>query len=100
MKWLGMMVVLLAMTACVQRPIHQGNELTKEKVAQVHIGDTKFFVEQTWGSPAIKDALHPNRMEYVQQVQDKDTQEHFVRGVIVEYDRALRVQSIKPFGFK
>jgi len=99
-KLLWSMMVLLAMTACVQRPIHQGNEVTKKLLPEIHVGDSKFEVENLWGSPAILDPLHPNRVEYVQQLKDKEKGEDFVRGVVVEYDRALHVQSIKPFGFQ
>ena len=99
-KLLWLMMVLLSMAACVQRPIHQGNEITKKLLTEIHVGDTKFDVERLWGSPAILDPLHPNRVEYVQQVKDQEKKEDVVRGVVVEYDRALRVQSIRPFGFQ
>jgi len=86
-------------TACVQRPIHQGNELSKEKAWLIQKGDTKFQVESAWGTPAMLDVLHPNRVEYVEQVKDKDTKEDYVRSIIVEYDKALRVKSLQRFGF-
>jgi len=90
---------LFLTNACVQRPIHQGNELSKEKVWLIQEGDTKFQVESEWGSPAMLDSLHPNRVQYVEQVKDKDKKVAYVRGITVEYDKALRVKSIQRYGF-
>jgi len=92
--------LLLLNTSCMQRSIHQGNEIAQDKVWLIQAGDTKFQVESEWGTPAILDPLHPNRVEYVQQVHDLESKEQYVRGMIVEYDAALRVKSIERFGFK
>jgi len=97
--FIAFMLLLFLSTACVQRPIHQGNDLDKDKVWLIQEGDNKFQVESTWGTPAILDALHPNRVEYVQQVKDKKTNETYVRGIIVEYDQALRVKHLQRYGF-
>jgi len=86
-------------SGCLQHPIHQGNELSKEKVGLIQKGDSKFQVESALGSPAMLDPLDPNRVEYVEQVKDKDKKENYVRGVIVEYDQALRVKNLQYFGF-
>lgn len=99
MRFLICFLLLLMTSACVQRPIHQGNELGKDKVALIQKGDSKFQVESVWGTPALVDALHPNRVEYVEQVKDKDKKEAYVRGVIVDYNQALRVERLQRFGF-
>jgi len=93
------MLMLFFANGCVQRPIHQGNDLSKEKIWLIQKGDSKFQVESEWGSPAIQDPLHPKRVEYVEQVKDKEKNQAYVRGVIVEYDKALRVKSLQYFGF-
>jgi len=92
-------LLLLMTSACVQRPIHQGNELGKDKIGLIQKGDSKFQVESVWGTPALVDTLHPNRVEYVEQVKNKDKKEAYVRGIIVDYDQALRVKRLQRFGF-
>ncbi|MDQ6994182.1 MAG: outer membrane protein assembly factor BamE [Mariprofundaceae bacterium] len=99
MRFIYGILALLFVVSCVQRPIHQGNELTKEKAWLIQKGDSKFQVETEWGSPALLDPLHPNRVEYVEQVKDKEKNKAYVRGIIVEYDKALRVKSLQRFGF-
>lgn len=99
MKFIYAVLMILLVSSCVQRPIHQGNALSKEKVGLIQVGDSKFEVESEWGSPAILDPLHPNRVEYVEQVKDKKKNEVYVRGIIVEYDKVLRVKSLQYFGF-
>jgi len=91
--------VIFCLPSCIQRAIHQGNELDKEKLSLIQKGDSKFQVENVWGSPVVLDAFHPNRVKYIEQVKDKDKNEAYTRWVIVQYDAALRVQHIESFGF-
>jgi len=99
MKLMYAVLLLLLVASCVQRPIYQGNELSKEKVGLIQVGDSKFAVESEWGSPAILDPLHPDRVEYVEQVKDKNKNIQYVRGIIVDYDKAWRVEKLQRFGF-
>ncbi|MDQ6990245.1 MAG: outer membrane protein assembly factor BamE [Mariprofundaceae bacterium] len=99
MRFIYGILALLCVVSCVQRPIHQGNEITKDKVWLIQKGDSQFQVETEWGSPALIDPLHANRVEYVEQVKDKEKNKAYVRGIIVEYDKRLRVKSLQRFGF-
>jgi outer membrane protein assembly factor BamE (lipoprotein component of BamABCDE complex) len=79
---------------------HQGNVFNKNDVWLIQEGDTKFHVETVLGTPAIKDLLHPNRVQYVEQVKEVDSGAAYTRGVIIDYDDALRVKHLERFGFK
>lgn len=89
----------LAMGGCMSHPIHQGNVMKADNVWMIQVGDTRFRVESLLGTPAIQDPLHPNRVHYVEEVDNDDTGEKFTRGVDIEYDDALRVKSIHRYGF-
>jgi len=84
----------------MHRDTLQGNVLEENDVWLIQEGDTKFRVESTLGTAIISDPLRPNRVEYVQQVHHEDTGIAFTRGVIIDYDEALRVQHIERFGFE
>jgi outer membrane protein assembly factor BamE (lipoprotein component of BamABCDE complex) len=90
----------LALAGCMSHPIHQGNVMKADNVWAIQEGDTRFRVESLLGTPAIKDPLHPNRVHYVEEVDNDDSGEKFTRGVDIEYDNALRVKSIHRYGFK
>jgi len=103
MKRIGLVcltIMLLSSTACMHRNTHQGNVFEEGEVWQIQEGDTKFHVESILGSPAIKDLLHPNRVQYVEQVKENSPDAAYIRGVIIDYDNALRVKHITRFGFQ
>ena len=59
---------LLSLTACgwpYRMEVAQGNVVTPEMVAELKPGMTKRQVRFLLGSPAITDAFHPQRWEYV-----------------------------------
>jgi outer membrane protein assembly factor BamE (lipoprotein component of BamABCDE complex) len=87
-------------TACIDKVIHQGNVLNPDSIWIIQEGDTRFSVEVEMGPPAIKDADHPERMLYIEDVYDEETDEKYTRGVEVTYDEAWRVKSIRRFGFE
>ena len=94
------LIIALSSTACMHRDTHQGNTLNDNDVWLIQEGDTKFHVETVLGTPAIKDLLHPNHVQYVEQVKEKEGDIAYTRGVIIDYDDALRVKNIERFGFK
>lgn len=94
------LIIALSSTACMHRDTHQGNVFSENDVWLIQEGDTKFHVETLLGTPAIKDLLHPNRVQYVEQVKEVDSGAAYTRGVIIDYDDALRVKHLERFGFK
>ncbi|MDT8377036.1 MAG: outer membrane protein assembly factor BamE [Mariprofundaceae bacterium] len=93
-------ILLFSATACMQHEIHQGNVLKDENVWLIQEGDSQFRVETLLGSPAIKDALHPNRVTYVEDHRNSDTAPDRLRRIDITYDDALRVKKIEYFGFE
>lgn len=92
-------LALMLLNSCVYEPIHQGNRLDQMKVFQVKKGDTKFHVEQILGTPMLHSALHPNRVTYYEEYEDKESNV-IRRGVEITYDNALRVTKINYSGFE
>ena len=92
-------VTIACLSSCVSAPIHQGNVLPPEKVYQIREGHTRFQVESILGTPVLEDALHPNRVVYIEDVDDDETDELFLRGIEIRYDEALRVKSLRMFGY-
>ncbi|ATX81830.1 Outer membrane protein assembly factor BamE, lipoprotein component of the BamABCDE complex [Mariprofundus ferrinatatus] len=90
----------LLLGGCMQQPIHQGNRLAYGKVLQIQEGDSKFRVEQMLGSPMLDSTLHPNRVTYYEEFEDEESGDMVKRGVEIVYDEALRVKSIREFGFE
>lgn len=93
-----LVAAILLLPGCMKERIHQGNVLQLEKVNQVHEGDSKFRVETLLGMPMLKNELHPNRVSYVEDFEDKDSGKRITRGVEITYDDALRVTRIRRFG--
>lgn len=89
----------LALGGCMHEPVHQGNVLKPNAVAAIHEGMTRFAVEQLLGTPVLKDALHPDRAVYVEYFEDEQTGKTVARGIDIRYDDALRVKSVRRFGF-
>jgi outer membrane protein assembly factor BamE (lipoprotein component of BamABCDE complex) len=95
-----LLISILLLSACLQHPLHQGNDLDPEIVGQIREGDTRFRVEKLLGSPVLLDTLHPHRAIYIEDFADPATGEKYRRKVIIEYDNARRVKEIKLFGFE
>ena len=95
-----MLTIALVNTACVDKIIHQGNVIDPDSIWIIQEGDTRFSVEYEMGPPAIKDPAHPERVLYIEDVYDEETDEEYTRGVEVTYDKAWRVTDIRRFGFK
>ena len=99
-KLLSTLLLILAFnTSCMHRETHQGNVFKTDSIWLISKGDTKFEVENAYGSPSIIDVLHPNRVHYVEEVKDAKDGHDFTRSIIIEYDQALRVKSIQRLGF-
>lgn len=99
-RLLAMSMLALFASGCMTQTIHQGNVFKDDSVWLVQEGDSRFKVENILGSPALKDILHPNVAHYVEKYHDPDTGEKYVRGIDITYDDALRVISIRRFGFE
>ena len=91
--------LLLSTTACRTYEIHQGNVMKNEDIWSVQEGDSRFRVETLLGTPAMKDPLHPNRVRYVEDHRNSDTEEDKLRVIEITYDNALRVKKIEYSGF-
>jgi len=89
----------LLLASCMHDLVHQGNRLGDNKANLIRQGDTKFTIEQKLGSPALNSMLHPNRVTYFEEFEDKNTGELHKRGVEITYDDALRAREIRRFGF-
>jgi len=99
-KVLMLMVLLGLMTSCHSRLIQQGNVLKEDKVEQIKVGDSRFRVETLMGTPALNDSLHPGHVYYIEQHENPETDEAFIRRVDIVYDKALRVLSVEHTGVK
>jgi outer membrane protein assembly factor BamE len=95
-----LLTLLFSTTACMQYEIHQGNVLKDDSIWLVEEGDSKFRVESLLGSPAIEDVLHPNRVTYVEDHRNSETDPDILRRIDITYDDALRVKKIEHFGFE
>lgn len=89
----------LLLAGCLHEPVHQGNRLGGNKINLISKGDTKFSIEQKLGTPVLNSILHPNRVTYFEQFEDKDTGVMRRRGIEVTYDDAWRARKIRRFGF-
>jgi len=96
---LAALLLLLSTAACRTYEIHQGNVMKDESIWSIQQGDSKFRVETLLGSPAIEDPLHPNRVRYVEDHRNSETEKDKLRVVEITYDEALRVKKIEYFGF-
>jgi outer membrane protein assembly factor BamE (lipoprotein component of BamABCDE complex) len=90
----------MLLCSCFYEPIHQGNRLDQNKVFQIKEGDTKFHVEQVLGTPMVNSVMHPNRVTYYEEYEDKEGGKTIRRSVEITYDDALRVTQIKYSGFE
>jgi len=93
-------LLTIFLTGCLSEPLHQGNRLNANEIHLIKVGDTKFTIEQTLGTPVLHDILHPNRATYYEEFKDKDSGEMRKRGVAITYDSARRATKIRRFGFK
>jgi len=95
---LATLLLLATQPGCMKERIHQGNVMDANKIAQVGIGDSKFRVESLLGMPMLKSTLHPDRVTYVEDYEDKETGKRVTRGIDITYDEALRVTDVHRFG--
>ena len=95
-----LLAIAVGTSGCLKHVIQQGNVLKPEKVDQVQVGDTRFSVETLLGTPVMHDIMHPNKATYIEEYSNPKTGEHYIRGIVITYDEALRVASIRRFGFK
>ncbi|MES0371281.1 MAG: outer membrane protein assembly factor BamE [Mariprofundaceae bacterium] len=91
--------LLLSTSACRTYEIHQGNVMKNEDIWSIQEGDTRFRVETLLGTPAMIDPLHPNRVRYVEDHRNSETEKDKLRVVEITYDDALRVKKIEYSGF-
>ena len=95
-----LMLTSLLATGCAKKQIHQGNVLDADNIWIIQEGDTRFAIEQEMGTPAIRDAEHPNRVLYIEYVDNRETDERYTRGVEITYDTEWRAEQIRRFGFE
>ncbi len=100
MKLSIIVVIMLALSGCLQHVLDQGNVLKPGLVAGIQEGDSRFHVESVLGTPVLKDDLHPSRSIYVELYKNPDTGESFQHRVEITYDQDSRVATIKSSGFK
>jgi len=99
MKLITIAITALLLSGCLHTPIHQGNRLDADKVAQIQQGQTRFQVEQLLGTPMLNSTLHPNRVTYYEEFKDEESGNMIKRGVEISYDNAWRVKRSRDFGF-
>jgi len=99
LKIIIVIAFLLPLTACMKFVTQQGNVLKPEKIADIHVGDSRFQVESLIGTPVLKDTLHPNRSIYLDDYDNPDTGEKYQHRVEIFYDESGRVKAIQRFGF-
>jgi len=99
MRFFTILVAML-LCSCFYEPIHQGNRLDPNKVFQIKEGDTKFHVEQILGTPMVHSVMHPNRVTYYEEFEDKEGGNMIRRSVEITYDDALRITQINYSGFE
>ena len=99
-KTLAIGLMLLSLTGCISKKIHQGNHINPDSIWIIQEGDTRFAIESEMGTPMIKDEQHPEKALYIEQFFDEDTGESYTRGVEVIYDDAWRAKDIHRFGFE
>ena len=97
---LVLLAIAIGTSGCLPHVIQQGNMLDPKKVDQIQVGDTRYSVETLLGTPVLHDLMHPNRATYIDEYNDPKTDKHYIRGIVIVYDDALRVVSIRRFGFK
>ena len=91
--------LLLSTAACRSYEIHQGNVMKDGAIWSIKEGDTKFKVESLLGTPALVDPLHPNRVQYVEELRNSEKEKDKLRTIEITYDDALRVKKIDYYGF-
>jgi len=96
---LSSVMIGLLLAGCMNVPVHQGNRLDASEINLVHVGDSKFSIEQKLGTPVLTSVLHPNRVIYYEEFEDEDSGEMQKRGIEITYDGAQRATSIRRFGF-
>jgi outer membrane protein assembly factor BamE (lipoprotein component of BamABCDE complex) len=92
--------IAVGTSGCMPRIIQQGNVLDPQKVEAIQVGATRFSVESLLGTPVMHDIMHPNKATYIEEYSNAKTHVHYIRGIIITYDDALRVASVQRFGFK
>jgi len=95
----GVAIVLLPLASCLTFTTHQGNVLKPTKLAAIHINDSRFHVESLLGTPMLKDDMRPKQAIYVEDFNDPDTGQQYLRRVEIIYSKSGRVKGIKRFGF-
>ena len=90
----------ILLSGCMREQIHQGNRLKRGNVMQLKEGDTKFYVEQTLGTPALDNVLNSNRVVYYEEYEDEESGDMVKRGVEIIYDDAMRIKELRRFGFE
>jgi len=68
-RLLSLIILAIMLSGCFIRPykfdIHQGNDFTPQKIAEVHVGMSEAQVHYLLGSPLIHDGFHANRWDYL-----------------------------------
>ncbi len=94
MRFPSIVLVALAMTACVYRiDIQQGNLLDDDDVAQVEVGMTRSQVQFLLGTPMVSDSFHRDRWDYAYYFRRGRSPDLIQRWVIVHFqdDRVSRI---------
>lgn len=59
-------LILFTLSGCVRKlAIEQGNNLTPDKVSQLHRGMTPAEVKTIMGTPVLLNTFNDNRMDYI-----------------------------------
>ncbi|MDX8411043.1 MAG: outer membrane protein assembly factor BamE [Mariprofundaceae bacterium] len=92
-------LLLLLLTSCFKYPVHQGNVIKPEALAQIHKGDSRYYIERILGTPVLKDALHPRQATYIEDRVDDKEDKVYRHMVEIEYSDSDEVISIERLGF-
>lgn len=77
-----------------QLEINQGNEISKETIEYIKIGDNKEKVINLLGTPLIKDPFHNERWDYQYYFQNKDKKENKIFTIYFKNDKVVEIQGI------
>lgn len=99
MKALPLILACLMLAACFTHPVQQGSVIKPEALAQIHVGDSRYYVERMLGTPVLKDVLHPRRATYIEDHADPGNDQVYRHTVIIEYNSSDEVVEIRRTGF-
>lgn len=97
MMRLGLILVIVLLSACVLRPykvtVQQGNVISEQGLKQLKVGMSKTEVQKLMGTPLHVDPFNPDAWDYIYRLQKpyKPLEERIV-SVYFENDQVIRIE--------